>query len=205
MLNKGYRLGILGGTFDPVHYGHLLAAEAAYQDFELDQVFFIPNRVSPHKLNDKVTPPELRCEMLERAIVGNSHFTLSRLEIDRNGPSYTVDTLNELKNCYPDAELFFITGSDVLSHITSWHQPAEVLSLAHWIGVSRPGFEAGELIEHLSRQYPMARGVHWMDIPHLDISSTVIRKRVEEGQSIRYLLPDPVWQLINEKELYTPR
>ena len=202
-----HRVGIMGGTFDPIHYGHLAAAEMARVEFTLDKVIFIPTGISPHKDQRGITEAEVRCAMVARAIEDNEHFVLSRIELDRKGPSYTVETLEELSENHPDWEMYFITGADAFQQIFTWREPHEILELAHVIGVSRPGFErSGAFLEQASTDRKIdANKVHFIEIPALAISSTDIRQRVVKGQTIRYLLPETVRQMILEKELYTTR
>lgn len=197
------RLGIMGGTFDPIHYGHLVAAETARIEFSLDTVVFIPTGAPPHKQGKQVTPAELRFEMVRLALDDNSDFQISRIEIDRKGPSYTIDTLRLLHQTYPQTELFFITGTDALKEIFFWREAEEILRLTHFIAASRPGFEAKGFLEQAIKEHPEVEGrIHLLEVPALAISSTDIRKRLKKGQSIRYLLPEMVRQFIYAKGLY---
>lgn len=201
-----HRVGIMGGTFDPIHYGHLAAAEFARIEFALEMVIFIPTGIPPHKDQRNVTAAELRCEMVSRSIEDNEYFLLSRIEVERRGPSYTVDTLEVLTKRHPDWELYFITGADAFRQIFTWREPSEILKMAHLVGVSRPGFEAEDFLRQLASNHHIdQQKVHFIEIPALAISSTDIRKRVRQGQSIRYLLPEAVRRIILEKELYTTR
>lgn len=136
------RLGIMGGTFDPIHYGHLVAAEMARNEFELERVIFIPTGAPPHKTGRKIASSEFRYDMVSLAIADNELFDLSRIEIDRIGPTYTVDTLHMMQEQYADYELYFITGADAFREIFTWRNPNEVLEITQFIGASRPGFDA---------------------------------------------------------------
>ncbi|WP_240983213.1 nicotinate-nucleotide adenylyltransferase [Acididesulfobacillus acetoxydans] len=200
---KVYRLGVMGGTFDPIHYGHLVAAETARIEFRLRQVLFVPTGNPPHKQEKKISPGELRFEMVRRAVADNPNFSLSRLEIERQGPSYTIDTLRILRKDHPESDLYFITGTDALREIFFWHEAAEILKLTNFVAVSRPGYEARDFLEQARKEHPEAQGrISLLEVPALAISSTDVRARVGRGQSIRYLLPEAVRRFIEEKALY---
>lgn len=192
------RWGVMGGTFDPIHHGHLLAAEEARWQFELDRVLFVPSGRPWQKA--AVTAAEERYLMTVIATASNPSFAVSRIEIDHPGPSYTVETLHALRATLGESvELFFITGADAVAQILTWRSPQEVLGLAQLIAATRPGYDAHHLIE----QMPQARSrVHLMEIPALAISSTDIRERVRRGAPIRYLLPGAVARYIEKQELY---
>ncbi|WP_019851258.1 MULTISPECIES: nicotinate-nucleotide adenylyltransferase [Desulfitobacterium] len=197
------RIGIMGGTFDPLHYGHLVAAEMARHEFALGKVIFIPTGNPPHKIGRKVTSSGDRYEMVRRAIMDNEFFEVSDIEIRREGYSYTVDTLEAMHGLYPQHELYFITGADAFREIFTWREVQSVLSLCHFIGASRPGFDPHDFLEELKRGYPeFLSRMHLFDVPALAISSTDIRSRVKEGKSIRYLLPESVRLYIEEVGLY---
>lgn len=204
MTNRIMRLGIMGGTFDPVHYGHLVTAEGARYTFGLDEVLFVPAGKPPHKQNAQVSDPEHRYMMTVLATLTNPYFEVSRLEIDRGGVSYTVDTLRTLREQYgPEAELFFITGADAILDITTWKDSDQCLALAHFVAATRPGFSLDHLPES-TRQW-LARykdRFHILRVPAMAISSTEIRERVREGCSIRYLVPEPVEHYIRRQGLY---
>lgn len=193
----------MGGTFDPIHYGHLVAAEMARTEFQLEKVIFIPSGKPPHKLGKRVSPGKLRYEMVNLAIEDNCFFEISGIEVERAGPSYTVDTLRALKKAQPDSDFYFITGTDVLREIFYWREAEEILSLTHFIAASRPGYEAQDFWLKVQRENPELQGrIHLLEVPALAISSTDVRMRVSRGQSIRYLLPEKVRIFIEEKELY---
>jgi len=202
-LRKIRRLGIMGGTFDPIHYGHLVAAETARSAFALEQVLFIPTGNPPHKVAYKVTDAWERFHMVASSIQTNDRFQVSSLEIEREGPSYTIDTLRTLRELLPEQELYFITGADALRDILSWRQPAEIIKLATIIAASRPGYSLDELLFLIGENAPRLRNrIFQLEIPALAISSTDIRRRVREGLSIRYLLPDKVRLYIEQEGLY---
>lgn len=187
------RLGVMGGTFDPVHFGHLVAASEAASAFKLDKVIFVPTGEPWQK--QTITEPSHRFNMTKLAIAGNSHFEISSVDVDRPGPTYTVDTLRDIKAQHPDAELFFITGADSISQISTWKDSESIWPLAHLVGVTRPGH---------SLEVPKSPhgAVSLLEIPALAISSTDIRARVESGKPIDYLLPAHVVDYIKQNDLY---
>lgn len=198
------RLGIMGGTFDPIHYGHLVAAEMARSEFNLSKVLFIPSGKPPHKDRRDISAADLRFEMIERAIQDNPAFDISALELERKGPSYTVDTLRVLRRTWPEHELYFITGTDALREIFSWREAEEILMMTEFIGAARPGFDASDFLLQVQQEHPETQGrIHYLEVPALAISSTDIRARVKRGQPIRYLLPEPVRHFIQQYGLYT--
>lgn len=198
------RLGILGGTFDPIHIGHLALAEAAWQAFQLDQVLFIPAAAPPHKRVAPAAAAEHRLAMVQLAIAGNAHFAVSSLELERSGPSYTLDTLLQLQRRQPDAELFFIVGADeILDLNVTWREPGRVLELAEFIAAARPGFDLGRLDEALRPLGEQARPrVHPLPWLHLGISASSLREMLAAGRPVRYLVPDPVLDYIRQHHLY---
>ena len=195
----GRRLGVMGGTFDPIHYGHLVTAEEAVVQFQLDTVVFVPTGQPWMKAHREVSPAEERYLMTVVATASNPRFTVSRIEIDRDGPTYTVETLRQLANQHPDAELYFITGADAILEIVQWKDPDEALSLAHFIAATRPGHDLSRLEAAAAEHRPR---VSVMKIPALAISSSDIRQRVHEGRAIRYLLPEGVKSFIEKAGLY---
>jgi nicotinate-nucleotide adenylyltransferase len=197
------RLGIMGGTFDPLHYGHLVAAEMARTEYKLEQVFFIPTGSPPHKVGREITPSEFRYQMVKLATADNAAFEVSRIEIERIGYSYTVDTLRDLQKLFPEYELYFITGSDAFREIFTWKDAEKILKLSHFIGASRPGFDPAEFLQDIQAKHPhFFDRMHLLEVPALAISSTDIRSRVKRGQSIRYLLPEAVRLFIEKEGLY---
>lgn len=197
------RLGVMGGTFDPIHHGHLVAASEVAHRFELDEVIFVPTGQPWQKDDRRVSPAEDRYLMTVVATASNPQFTVSRVDIDRRRPTYTVDTLRDLREQYPDAELFFITGADALASILSWQNWQGLFDLARFVGVSRPGYDlhAEHLAPHLAGLPEGA--VELMEIPALAISSTDCRTRVSHGRPVWYLVPDGVVQYISKRRLYT--
>ncbi|GAA3300879.1 MULTISPECIES: nicotinate-nucleotide adenylyltransferase [Dactylosporangium] len=190
------RVGIMGGTFDPIHHGHLVAASEVADRFGLDQVVFVPTGEPWQKSGSAVSPAEDRYLMTVIATASNPRFQVSRVDIDRGGTTYTVDTLRDLRAAYgPEAELFFITGADALGKILSWKDAADLFELAHFVGVTRPGFD-------LSAEHLPADRVSLVQVPAMAISSTDCRRRVEEGKPVWYLVPDGVVQYIAKRSLY---
>lgn len=201
------RLGVMGGTFDPIHHGHLVTAEEARAQFSLQRVVFVPNRYSPIKDPAEVTAPEDRYLMTFLATASNPDFSVSRLEIDRPGASYTIDTIRDMAAQHPGAELYYITGSDAILQILrgEWAQSAELLRVCQFIAATRPGFSLD--LETLRRTNATGRpieSVHVMNIPAMAISSTDIRARVRSGRPIKYLVPEAVESYILKRRLYLP-
>jgi nicotinate-nucleotide adenylyltransferase len=189
----------MGGTFDPIHYGHLVTAEEAVMQFGLEEVVFVPTGLPWMKADRAVSPPEDRYLMTVVATASNPRFSVSRAEIDRAGPTYTVDTLRQFADEHPDAELYFITGADAMLEIFDWKDPEDVLGLAHLIAATRPGYDLRRFEAATPTHHPK---VSTMDIPALAISSSDIRARVREGRAIRYLLPEGVKSYIEKQGLY---
>ncbi|MGC7870079.1 nicotinate-nucleotide adenylyltransferase [Desulfosporosinus sp. SYSU MS00001] len=197
------RIGIMGGTFDPIHYGHLVAAEMARSEFNLSKVLFIPTGIPPHKDRHDISAGKSRLEMVERAIKDNPAFECSAMEIERQGPSYTVETLRHLSKIWPEHELYFITGTDALREIFSWREAEEILTMIQFIGAARPGFDAKDFLQSVRRDHPeIVDKIHYLEVPALAISSTDIRMRVKQQKPIRYLLPEGVRLFIEQKNLY---
>jgi nicotinate-nucleotide adenylyltransferase len=191
---SGRRIGIMGGTFDPIHHGHLVAASEVQARFDLDEVMFVPTGQPYEK--GRVSPAEDRYLMTVIATASNPRFHVSRADLDRDGPTYTVDTLRDMRAVYGrSAELYFITGADAVSRIMSWKDALTMLGLAHFIGVTRPGFE-------LSAANLPADSVTLVEVPAMAISSSDCRKRVAGGLPVWYLVPDGVVQYINKRGLY---
>ena len=187
------RLGVMGGTFDPIHHGHLVAASEVASAFNLDGVLFVPTGEPWQK--SKVTDGEHRYLMSVIATASNPRFKVSRVDIDRDGPTYTVDTLRDIRAMHPDAELFFITGADAIKQILEWKDVDQVWPLAHFVAVTRPG--------HKLELPPAPSGaISVLEIPALAISSTDVRARVAEGKPVWYLVPDGVVQYIGKHNLY---
>lgn len=202
MAVAGKSLGILGGTFDPIHMGHLRMAEHVFQRMELEQIIFIPAYVPPHKLGQDFAPAADRYAMTELAVADNPHFIVSDMEIKRTGVSYTIDTIRELHRQYADKELHFIIGADSVAQLHTWHNIEEMLEMTTFVAVWRPGYEGAmeELVRHLGQR--ARERVLLLDTPVYDISSTEIRTRIREGRSLAGLVPGSVEKYIFEHGLY---
>lgn len=190
------RIGVMGGTFDPIHHGHLVAASEVQQSFELDEVVFVPT--GQPWMKEGVSAAEHRYLMTVIATASNPRFTTSRVDIERGGTTYTIDTLRDLRKQHPDADLFFITGADAVAQIVEWKDMDELWELAHFVAVSRPGHPLS--IRGLPEQ-----GVSSLEVPALAISSTDCRRRVDRGFPVWYLVPDGVVQYISKHHLYRSR
>ncbi|GAA0192342.1 nicotinate-nucleotide adenylyltransferase [Cytobacillus oceanisediminis] len=194
------RVGVMGGTFDPIHHGHLVAASEVQSWFDLDEVVFVPTGRPWQKADREVSTAEHRYLMTVIATAANPRFEVSRVDIDRDGPTYTIDTLRDLAADMPDADLYFITGADAMAAILTWRDHEELFELAHFVGCTRPGHEMDEqTLEGL----PVER-ITLVEIPALAISSTDCRVRVTSGEPVWYLVPDGVVQYIGKHRLYSP-
>jgi nicotinate-nucleotide adenylyltransferase len=191
------RVGIMGGTFDPIHHGHLVAASEVATLFDLEEVIFVPTGEPWQKSERRVSPAEHRYLMTVIATASNPRFWVSRVDIDRGGPTYTIDTIRDIEQQRPGAEFFFITGADALGQILSWKDAEETLRRAQFVGVTRPGYE-------LSDAHLPTDAVTLLDVPAMAISSSDCRRRVAAGQPVWYLVPDGVVQYINKHRLYRP-
>jgi nicotinate-nucleotide adenylyltransferase len=201
------RIGVMGGTFDPIHIGHLVAAEEARFQFELDRVVFVPSARPPHKGGVSSSPPEARLAMVSLAVEGNPFLEVTDLELVREGLSYTIDTLRSFHSQYgSQAELFFITGADAILELLTWKDPEELLAESSFIAATRPGFDLKKLKEALppvtSKGTDASKSVNIMEIPALGISSTDIRQRVAAGKPFRYMVCGAVWEYITSERLY---
>lgn len=184
------RIGILGGTFNPPHIGHLIIAQEVSQALNLDRIWFIPTYEPPHKNSVEINVTH-RVELLKLAIEDNDSFSLNTIEIDRAGKSYTIDTIHMLKETYPETEFYFIIGADMVEYLPNWYKIDELMSLIQFVGVKRPGYR-------LKSNYPIME----VDVPMVAISSSAIRERVQKNKSIQYLVPDSVHTYIKEHGLY---
>jgi nicotinate-nucleotide adenylyltransferase len=182
------KIGIFGGTFDPIHHAHLILARDALEALDLEKVIFVPAAASPHKLDQKLAAPEVRLEMLRAALASEPGFACDPMELERPAPSYAVDTIETLRQREPNAKLFYLIGEDNVGRLTTWHRFAELSQMVQFIVLDRSGVET----EH---PYPTIRR-------HLDISATNIRNRVATGRSIRYLVPPTVEKIIDDRQLY---
>jgi nicotinate-nucleotide adenylyltransferase len=194
------RLGVMGGTFDPIHHGHLVTAEEGLWQYRLDAVVFVPTGQPWMKEERKVTPAEHRFLMTVIATSSNPRFTVSRADIEREGPTYTRDTLHAISDEFgTEADLFFITGADAVLEIFQWKDPQEILEMASVIAATRPGYDIARFDAEARTSHP---NISVMDVPALAISSTDIRRRVREGSSVRYLVPEGVHTYIDKWGLY---
>ncbi len=198
------RIGIMGGTFDPIHIGHLVTAEEAREHFNLESVIFVPAGLPSHKIEKKVTDPEHRYLMTFLAVTNNPYFSISRVEIDSLEPSYTVNTVRFFQKIYDyKVSIYFITGADAILDILTWKDYEELLEKCIFIAASRSGYSLEKLKDKVEPFYPsIFQKVHLMEIPAMAISSTFIRRRVREGKTIKYLTPEAVEQYIYKSELY---
>ncbi|MGV0606539.1 nicotinate-nucleotide adenylyltransferase [Mycolicibacterium sp. XJ1904] len=195
------RLGVMGGTFDPIHNGHLVAASEVADRFGLDEVVFVPTG-QPWQKDRDVTAAEDRYLMTVIATASNPRFSVSRVDIDRGGPTYTKDTLRDLHALNPDADLYFITGADALASILTWQNWEDMFAIANFVGVSRPGYELdGKHIAAAVKELP-DDALRLVEVPALAISSTDCRKRAQENRPIWYLVPDGVVQYVAKRKLY---
>ena len=190
------RIGVMGGTFDPVHHGHLVAASEVQSRFALDEVIFVPTGQPWQKSDRVVTRAEDRYLMTVIATASNPVFSVSRVDIERGGQTYTVDTLRDLHAEYPDDQLFFITGADALEQILTWRNADELFTFAHFIGVTRPGYRLN------SKHLPNGK-VSLVEVTAMAISSTACRERVQKGEPVWYLVPDGVVRYIDKRKLYS--
>jgi nicotinate-nucleotide adenylyltransferase len=195
-------VGVLGGTFDPPHYGHLTLAENARVQLQLDRVLFVPAGQQPLKRDRAITPVHHRAAMVKAAIADNPDFFLSRADLDRPGPHYTTDTLTLLQEAYPEAVLFFLIGSDSLAQLAAWHDPAGIVQQARLAVMPRPGWEAN--LDELEQTVPgVCKRLAWLDTPSLEIAASDLRRRARRGLPLRYLVPPMVEAYIHKHRLYT--
>lgn len=197
------RIGIMGGTFNPIHFAHLILAESAYEELELDKVYFMPSKKPPHKLNESITGDEHRVQMIKLAIQNNPHFELSSMELEREGITYTADTLEELNKNYPQDEFYFIMGADSLFQIEEWWNIEQIFRLAVIVAAVRDHTTYEKItgqMKYLTDSFH-AR-IHLLSTPNMEISSKMLRQNIEKGKSVRYYVPDPVIRYIVEHGLY---
>ena len=196
------RVGVLGGTFDPIHIGHLILAEEARDQLDLDFVYFVPAGDPPHKQSRRLAPVEARVQMAELAIATNEAFRISRVDADRPGPHYTIDMVQIIQGQLPpESALFFLMGFDSLAELPTWHEPARLIAACHLVALTRHDIEVDWA--KLDTALPGVRQrVTILDMPELEIASHQLQERIREGRSIRYLVPDEVGAYIREKGLY---
>jgi nicotinate-nucleotide adenylyltransferase len=201
------RIGLMGGTFDPVHFGHLFIAHAAQHFAALDEVWWLPNGAPPHREGkDATADAETRCEMVRLAVASNPKFKVSRLEIERGGRSYTVQTLRDLGELHPNFEWHWIAGADTAADLPNWYLVDEVFERARFIAVSRPGQDLSSARDLLQKRFSAWQNqrVAWLEAPGLHTASRDLRARLRAGLPVRYLVPDEVLALIKERGLYQP-
>ncbi len=203
-INIPKKIGISGGTFDPIHLGHLIIAEEAREIYGLEKILFIPSGNPPHKKDYNVTCAEYRFEMVKEAIYDNVFFEASPIEINREGYSYTIDTLLELKKMYGgDALLYFITGADVIPELITWKKFEQIFEICEFIAALRPGYNKEAILREIEiHKKAYGAKISTLDNPLIGISSTIIRERVKNGRTIKYLVPERVEKFIREKGLY---
>jgi nicotinate-nucleotide adenylyltransferase len=190
-------IGVFGGTFDPIHFGHLLLAEQAMELVPLDEVWFIPTGEPPHKKGKKITEAEHRYQMVLLATQDHPYFRVSRLEMERKGPSYTIDTLQTLKEMYPNDQFFLLVGADMVKDLPRWYKIKEILQFVHIVGLGRLGVKEGKIPDDIHER------LTWIpDAVETNISSTTVRERLAHGKSIRYMVPEQVRRYIKENRLY---
>jgi len=197
------KIGIMGGTFDPIHLGHLILAEETRIQLNLDKVIFIPTGEPPHKKTKSVLEPIHRYEMTLLATADNPHFQVSALEINKEGVSYTIDTIKHLRSLYSNSTFYFITGADSLVNITSWRNADELLTLCKFVTTKRRGIPNSELDDAVNKINQTFRDtVYLLSIPYIEVSSTEVRNRVKNGESIKYYVPDSVETYIRKNNFY---
>lgn len=198
------KIGIMGGTFNPIHNGHLLIAEHAYDQFDLDQVWFMPAGIPPHKRNDGILDGDTRCKMVEKAICNVDYFQLCRKEVDSTEISYTYKTLTELSEEYKEVQWYFIMGADSLAYFDKWREPGIILEKATILVAVRDNMDLQEEVEkEISRIKGLLSGeIYSINTPVFNVSSREIRERAKQGRSTRFLVPDEVWNFMNEQEIY---
>lgn len=202
--NKPRRIGIMGGTFDPIHYGHLVAAEVSREEFKLDKVIFMPAGRPPHKQSKIITDPKQRYLMTALAVASNPNFEVSRLEVDKHELTYTYNTVMDLYKIYGEGtRIYFITGADMVLELLTWYRIEELLRICGFIAVTRPGYDKRKLeqkIEEITSKYNGE--ILFIEVPLVDISSTDIRERRRAGKTIKYLVPEAVEKFILDNGLY---
>ncbi|MEC3605932.1 nicotinate-nucleotide adenylyltransferase [Bacillus glycinifermentans] len=185
------KIGVFGGTFDPPHNGHLLMANEVLYKMDLDEIWFMPNQIPPHKQENSFSESHHRVEMLKIAISGKERFKLETIELERNGPSYTFDTIRLLKERYPDNQFYFIIGADMVEYLPKWSNIDKLVGEIQFVGVKRPGFQ-------IDTPYPLV----FVDVPEFEVSSSLLRERIKKHQPTDYLLPDEVKVYVKENRLY---
>ena len=185
------RVGILGGTFNPPHLGHLVIADQVYKQLDLDKIYFMPSFLPPHIDEKETIEADKRMKMVEKAIKKNNCFDIEKTEIERGGKSYTFDTMNELTRQNPDTDYYFIIGGDMIDYLPKWYRIDDLLKIVQFVGIKRPGYSK-------TSEYPIL----WVDTPQLDISSTYLRTKIAQNCSVNYLIPQAVLEYIEQEGLY---
>ncbi|AZR73206.1 nicotinate (nicotinamide) nucleotide adenylyltransferase [Anoxybacter fermentans] len=199
-MSEEQAIGIMGGTFDPIHYGHLMLADCALDQFKLEQVIFVPSANPPHKFNKKITPVEMRYEMTLLATMDNPYFTVSKVEMKRPGSSYTIDTVKYFRERYPEYQIYFITGADTILEIDTWKSPNELMQIVYFIAAVRPGYSFERLEKEFYQKY--RDRIFFLEMPEIGISSTDIRNRIKAGKTIKYQVHPAVEAYIKKYQLY---
>lgn len=197
------KIGIMGGTFNPIHIGHLILAEQALDQYELDKILFMPSKKPPHKVNQPIESDYHRLELVKLAIENHPRFSISTMELEREGMTYTVDTLKILTKQYPNKKFFFIVGGDSIFQLETWYKPEEIMKMTHILAASRYGITEKRMIDQI--QYLMEKyhgSIELLKIPIIDISSNMIRTSISQGKSVRYYLPYSVLEYIINHGLY---
>lgn len=199
---KCRRVAIMGGAFDPLHYGHLVTAQTVYDSFDVDKVVIMPLGEAPHKNMSSATAEE-RYEMIKAAVADNPAFAVSSMEIERKGKTYTVDTLSEIKKNNPNTEIYFVMGADEITSVERWKQPEKLLKMCDFIAVTRPGFDNEKVknkIDSIRKKYGC--NIFFLEVPSLDISSTELREKIRSGKNVKYLIPKETEKYIADHDLY---
>lgn len=187
------KIGIIGGTFDPPHFGHLIIAQEVLESFCLDEIWFMPSAIPPHKDREDILDANTRLELLKRAIADHPQFSVSTIELERSGKSYTYDTMKQLKERYPDTLFYFLIGGDMIDSLHTWYEIEQLLELVQFIGLRRPGYVS---------KSRFSERILEIEVPQIDISSSLIRNRIRAGKSIRYFVPEQVRTYIEMGNLY---
>lgn len=196
------KLGVIGGTFDPIHIGHLQLAQSVYEHMGLEKVLFVPAYIAPHKLGQRFAPAEDRYEMTRLAVQDKPHFNLTDMELRRSGVSYTIDTVKELKTLYTDCELFFIIGEDTVTQLHTWHRVRELLQMVTFVAAGRPGYDGVMELVEKNLGVAAVKKIILLDTPEYDVSSTKIREYLRCGKALTGLVPSAVESYIRQRGLY---
>lgn len=197
------KIGIIGGTFDPIHNGHIYIAYEAYKKLDLDLIMFMPNGNPPHKRGKKITDDKIRCEMVEKAIAPYSFFAINYYEIEKNGLSFTYESLEYLKNSLDEVDLYFITGADCLIDLHLWRNVNDIMKYCKFVVFNRPGFSKESIKDEKAKvEEKYNTNIIFLDLLELDISSSLIRDRIKKGLEVRFFMPEDVLSVIKRENLY---